>query len=237
MRRLKDWVRVCLFRDAPLCALHQKFRQYLQLQKKNWPFMKYDVGYFYQGWERLKISGIRRTEERFSQYEVEEILRELRKQRAQIEVLDVGANVGFFALNLAPYVTHIDAVEVNPYLVKIGEEAARYLGISNVKYHKTDFTQFHSDKQYDLIIALACYSTDDSKINIELREYFERLYHLLKSGGVLLFESHNKDVNNPHFFQVIDSLNDLFIKRKEKFFKNSILRGGKRYFYVFEKKD
>lgn len=227
-RRIRDRIVVPL-RHPSLLPLHRRLRGHLKSQKREWPHLKYSFGYFYQGWDRIKVSGARSTESRFESYDFAELLKE------GMTVLDVGCNVGFLAMAVAERVKHLDAVELNPYLVAIGKDVSTFLGIENVSFHQMDFLEFKSSGKYDLIMSFANHKTIDGNMDPDLRDYFLRLYDMLEDDGVLLFETHQYDNDSPEFHACVDSLSELFpIRRKQDIpaTKDDV----RRIFYVFDKK-
>lgn len=102
-------------------------------------------------------------------------------------VLDIGANAGFFSLELAQNVKRVDAVEWNPYQIKIGEKVAEYLGVSNVNFIVSDFNSFNFSKKYDVIMSFANHHTTDKGMKQDIGDYLKRLKHSLNSLGLIFF--------------------------------------------------
>lgn len=226
-RRAKDGLRVA--GNPPLWGLHLRLARHLKAQRLRWPHRPYAFGYFYQGWERIKVSGDRSTERRFAQYDLEQLL------DSKMRVLDVGANAGFLSMMVAERVRYVDAVELNPFQVAIAVDVASWLGIENVSFHEGDFLQFEPRQPYDLVMSFANHKTVDGNMAPDLRRYFEKLHRALRPDGILLFETHCFDNNNPEFHSFIDRLSDLFIRQHRQFLENGPREGGDRYYYVFQK--
>ena len=227
-RRVRDRLVVPL-RYPSLLPLHRRLRRHLKGQQREWPHLKYSFGYFYQGWDRIKASGARSTEARFESYGLADLLTE------DMTVLDVGCNVGFLAMAVAERVKHVDAVELNPYLVAIGKDVSEFLGIENVTFHQMDFLEFKPGGNYSLIMSFANHKTIDGNMDPDLRDYFLRLYDMLEDDGVLLFETHQYDNDSDEFHACVESLSELFpICRKLDIpaTKDDV----RRIFYVFDKK-
>lgn len=219
-----------LFRTLPdikLFSLHLRIRKILVEQNKNWPQFVYSWGYFYQGYERIKITGIRSTEIRMKNYNFLDILDD------KMKVLDIGANAGFFAIELSDKVELVDAIEWNHYQTQIGEEVCKYLGINNVHFYAMDFKNYESKYKYDIIMSLANHHTTDGGLRPKLRKYFQDIYNNLNQNGRLFFESHPEDINND-FKSFMSSLDDIFsIERREEVTDGKL--GGRRLFYILKK--
>lgn len=106
-------------------------------------------------------------------------------------VLDVGANSGMLALAVAERVAHVDAVELNPFLVEIGREVAAYLGRANVRFEVADIATWQPQRRYDAVFSLANHCTIDGRMAMPFESYIAKLFALLEPGGLLFFESHN----------------------------------------------
>lgn len=227
-RRAKDRLRTLA--DPSLRGLHRRLRDVLRDQAANWPHYRYDFGYFYQGYDRIRISGVRPTERRVEAYRLDAYL------NADAQVLDVGANAGFLSIEAARRAAHVDAVEFNPYLVKIGRMVAEWTDVKNVRFHAADFLAFQPDRIYHVVLSFANHFTDDGNMRPQLRPYLERLHGLLADRGLLLFESHSTDIADPAFHAVMDGLDGLFERLDKRLLSNGLRRGGDRIYYVLRKK-
>ena len=156
----------------------------LHRQRANWN-PPYCNGYAYQGYARLGICGIKPTEERLSRYDLGRWLR--REDR----VLDIGANCGFLAIELARSVASVHGIEFNPYLVELGRDAAAQLGQRNCQLDSGDFLSLEADRTYDAVLSLANHCTIDGKLSMRFEDYIAKVWHLLRPEGFLFFESHN----------------------------------------------
>lgn len=167
-----------------LIALHRQLRARLEEQKRNWE-NGYCDGYFYQGYEKIGISGVKPTEQRLKNYSIYDLLSK------DQSILDIGSNCGFLAVHVAGFVKQVDAIEINPYLNKIGEDTAYFLGTKNVNFITADFSSFTTQKKYDAVFSLSNHHTIDGNLNMGFLRYSEKIFNLLKPGGLLFFESHN----------------------------------------------
>jgi SAM-dependent methyltransferase len=167
-----------------LIPLHRRLRTRLEEQKQNWQ-AEYCDGYDYQGYERIGICGVKPTEHRFRNYSIYDYFRK------DLSILDIGSNCGFVAIHVADFVKEVDGLEINPYLNKIGNDAAIYLETENVHFNTADFSTFKTGKKYDAVFSLSNHHTIDGNLNMNFYSYSEKIFNLLKSGGLLFFESHN----------------------------------------------
>lgn len=166
-------------------GIQRRLRRHLAAQNREWPKEKrYSRGYFYQGLEELGITGGKPTAFRFAQYEVDDLL-------PGATVLDIGSNAGFVACYCAKRSDKVTAVELNPFLHRIGLEAAEYLGLSNISFVQDDFATFETEEKYDVILSLSNHHTIDGNLNIDFERYIQKIVRMLKPGGRMLFESHD----------------------------------------------
>ena len=172
------------FVDESLQPVQRAIFHQCYQQRRNWR-QSYAADYPYQGMERLGISGIKPTEERFQRYDIAEYL------RPSDTLLDIGSNNGFWALALAPRVGHVDGLEFNPYLVAIANIAKEYLAVDNASFLPGDFVDFEANQSYDAVCSLANHCTIDGNLSMDFEQYIAKVFSLLKPGGILLFESHN----------------------------------------------
>jgi SAM-dependent methyltransferase len=168
---------------ASVPLLRRIFAQLL-LQRTHWPH-SYCQGYAYQGWERIGISGIKPTEQRLALYDVDGLLGSGRR------ILDVGANCGFLALELALRGHRVDGIELNPWLVGIANEVRDALDLRAARFLVEDFRTFRPEEPYDAVFSLANHATIDGRSGLDFEHFAAKLFHLIKPGGLLFFESHN----------------------------------------------
>lgn len=135
---------------------------------------------FYQNYPPLRISGGRSSLCRFKVYEMEKWLNK------DVEILDVGGNIGFFSLYLSRFVKSITIVEQNHRLLNVGRKLADYEKIGNVKFIEKDFKKFTTDKKFDVVMSLAIHKW----VGMEFEDYLKKIHGLLKKGGLVLMESH-----------------------------------------------
>lgn len=175
--------------------LHSKLQFHLEDQSKNYDgFIYAQKNGYYQGFEEIQIDGCRPTEKRFERYGIESYLSKDKK------ALDIGSNCGFFTLFVSKYVSNIDGVELNSYLVDIGDEVKNYLQIRNLEFFKSSFEEFNKNETYDVIFSLANDETIDGNTKFTFKEYIEKIIKLIKNNGYLMFETVSTDTYEPRIF-------------------------------------
>ena len=142
--------------------------------------------YFYQGYEKIGVRGIKPTVDRLQRLEIEKWVDNLK----EANVLDIGANCCFMGMELAHKVKSVNCLELNPYTLQIAHLVNKFLNIKNIKYELCDFFEWDEDKQYDIILSLATHKTKDGKYNPSIKDHFSKIWKHLKPKGILIFESH-----------------------------------------------
>jgi 2-polyprenyl-3-methyl-5-hydroxy-6-metoxy-1,4-benzoquinol methylase len=197
-------------KNNELIALHNELKLILEESHQQWPYHDYGEGYFYQSNHDLSIRGLRNTDFRFSFYRLEELLTE------NTRVLDIGCNAGFLSLKMARYCKHVDAFDLNPFLIRIAKKCSQFEGINNVTFSCSTFDDFPINSSYSMILSLANHHTFDGNMRPDFRKYMERIRKIIESGGQLIFESHPKEYKDPLLKKHLDSVADLFKIESEK---------------------
>lgn len=173
-----------LVTDPSVRELHRRLKTHLRKQKLAWK-NPYAGNWFYQGYFRIGIWGLKPCELRLERYGIQSML-----DKNHV-VLDIGSNAGFWAIHLSQFVQRVDGIEFNPHLVAIGEETRRYLEVTNVKFVEIDFERYQTPKKYDVVFSLSNHHTIDGKLDMGFERYIKKIFALLRPGGLLVFESHN----------------------------------------------
>lgn len=209
-----------------LPALHKRIAAILRRQRVEYGSYYYFYGHPYQALGMLGVYGERSTEERFDAYGLRDLI------GPGDCVLDIGCNCGFVAV-LASFRTGCRAhgIDINPYMIEIGQLCADYLRVSDrVTLEARRIQEFSAPAQFTAVMSFATHWTDDENYRVPLREHFERCASYLAPGGRLIFESHANDVGNQDFYDAIASFTDLFTLE----FKRDTDRGT-RHLYVFRR--
>ena len=186
--------------------LHKRIEDVLKRQRKEYPHYSYFYGQPYQALGILGVFGERSTEERFDDYQIRD------KIGPEDRLLDIGCNCGFMCLYTA-FRTGCrgHGIDINPYMVEVGGLCAEYLNLTDkVKLEAIDIHEFAESEAYSVVFSFATHWTDDENYQVPYRQHFEQLNGYLKTGGLLVFESHANDVGNKEFYTAIEQASDLF---------------------------
>lgn len=121
--------------------LHKRLNELRREQVEEWGNLVYCDGYFYQGFEKIGISGIKPTEQRIKNYEISKLFNKNKT------VLDIGSNSGFIVCYLAEFFREVDGIELNPFLVKMSEATKDFLNLNNVNFIQEDFVKCEINKK------------------------------------------------------------------------------------------
>tara|TARA_B110000459_G_scaffold200076_1_gene247892 strand:+ start:480 stop:1337 length:858 start_codon:yes stop_codon:yes gene_type:complete len=229
--RLEEEDRKNALKDETLEALHKKLQDLKFDQEKNWDSMVYCGGYYYQGYKRIGIHGIKPTEPRMKNYEIDAYLS---KDKT---VLDIGSNSGWIASYLSDYSKNVDGIELNPYLVKMGEVTIDFLNITNVKFIVADFIKYDFLRKYDVVFSLSNHFTIDGNLNIGFESYISKIFNTMNKEGILLFESHNIRGDDKDMDIKFEIASKYFTLLKYKMVKAFFPQDIDKLFAVFKKRD
>ena len=206
--------------------LHRKIDTVLREQRREYGDYYYFYGQPYQALGILGVYGERSTEERFEAYGLNDLI------KREDHVLDIGCNCGFVALYTAFRTgCRADGVDINPYMIQIGDLCAEYLRISDrVNLSALRIQDFTPQVQYTVLLSFATHWTDDENYRVPLREHFERCATYLQPGGLLVFETHAADVGNADFYDAIATFSDLFSVESKRDTDR-----GTRHLYLFRR--
>ena len=226
--------------EDKLRYLHEEiFRIYSEEYDAN-P-VSYSKGLPYQRYDRIKLKGKRWTpEKRIKDYGIDKYV----SYRGSI--LDIGCNTGFMIIELAyMYKTGIcHGIELNPYLCRIGELVAGYLGVEDkIRFFECKFEDYKDckiDNGYDLILSLAAFYTADGRERESAESYFHRCKTLLKTGGFIIYESvsYDKNAKDVHYVKAKEAVRamDSIFNKVESTVKLSGSPGWVREYFIGEKR-
>ena len=129
---------------------------------------------------------------------------------------------------------HAVGIEYNNILIDVANTTKNYLKINNIDFICEDFLKkdFKGDK-FDIIFSLANHSTFDKGIE-NTKEYFLKVFSLLKQDGILIFKSHHPQYENVEKFNKIkESLLKFFTIQKEGIYESkNFFDNGRRYLFL-----
>jgi 2-polyprenyl-3-methyl-5-hydroxy-6-metoxy-1,4-benzoquinol methylase len=214
-----------------LIQLHKRLQNHINEQKSNWKSFVYaqKMG-FYQGFEEISLPGCRPTEQRLERYGISKYLT---KEKT---ALDIGCNCGFFVLHISKFLKYVNGVEINPFLVNVGNDTKDFLKIGNVDFYATRFEDFIPEKKYDMIFSLANDDTIDGNTEFTFEEYVGKIQILLNKGGHLMWETISPDTYDPELFKPKRTiLEKRFTLLEEKMVKSEYpVNVPERRFIVFQ---
>ena len=197
LNRYKDYLD--LANRPELLPLHCDLCALLVEAERCWDSYDYGVGYFYQGFRRLGIRGLRDTEARVEAMGLLELLEGKR-------TLEIGCNTGFLSCLVSPAVSSLHGFDINPFLVRIAQHVAGHLGDDRLTFSDSAFEEFDAGEPAEAVLSFANHSTYDQNTSQTIEEYFERCARMLVNDGLLLFESHPPELERAGLDGVLDLL-------------------------------
>jgi 2-polyprenyl-3-methyl-5-hydroxy-6-metoxy-1,4-benzoquinol methylase len=158
--------------------------------------MAHGRGDLYQTCEALAIPGQRSTAVRFQAYDLASVL------KPSDRVLDIGCNCGFFAIETARHVRHVDGFDISPHFIAIAERARDVLRRNNCTFSVASFEDFSPPEPYDVIFSFAVHHW----IGMPLPEYAARLQAMLRPGGLVLMESQDLNTHDRDWDQKLGQM-------------------------------
>lgn len=192
-----------------LNTLHSEILKLLKMEVANNP-VTYNEKLPYQRYDRIKFEGLRWSpEKRIQEYGINKYV------SPECIVLDIGCNTGFMAIELAySYNVIAHGIEPNAHLCQVANIVADYLDVKS----RTAFYDCKFDEElnlfknfYDVILSLAAFHTADGREREDAEDYFHRCYDLMKSNGILIYESvsYNVEEKGEHYEAAMAALSAL----------------------------
>lgn len=112
--------------------------------------------------------------------------RKLRETRSlftkEMRLLEFGCGTGGTALQHAPYVSHIDAIDISPRMIEIAEEKRAAGIVANVHFQAWDIESFEAaGPGYDMVLGLSILHLLEDR-----RAIMAKVYDMLPPGGVFV---------------------------------------------------
>lgn len=176
-------------RSSRAWCLHSKLEEIRRRSALEYGSYDYGNGYYYQSMQEIGITGYRNTSERVVGLDLHERL-------SGKSVLDIGSNTGFLLLSLAESIKSGVGIEFNPFLVEAAELVSDYCEVDNITFRQESFENFTLDDypKFDCVLSLANHSTYDGNTKQSIDDYFQRIHGILKTEGILVFESHPPEI-------------------------------------------
>ncbi|MDH3642886.1 MAG: class I SAM-dependent methyltransferase [Gammaproteobacteria bacterium] len=102
--------------------------------------------------------------------------------RSDMKVLEIGCGTGSTAIAHAPFVKHIQAIDISAKMLEIARGRASAVPVSNVTFERSRIDQFSAPAQsFDAVLGLSILHLLDN-----MEEVVAQVYRLLKPGGVFV---------------------------------------------------
>jgi ubiquinone/menaquinone biosynthesis C-methylase UbiE len=102
--------------------------------------------------------------------------------RPDMEVLEFGCGTGSTAIAHAPYVKHIQAIDISSKMIEIAKGKAEEKGIENVAFERAAIDDFSApDQSLDAVLGLSILHLLEDKDAV-----IAKVYRMLKPGGVFV---------------------------------------------------
>lgn len=102
--------------------------------------------------------------------------------RPDMEVLEFGCGTGSTAISHAPYVKHIEAIDISSKMIEIAQGKADANNIENVTFKCSTIDEFNvPDQTFDAVLGLSILHLLENK-----DEVISRIHKMLKPGGIFV---------------------------------------------------
>ena len=99
-----------------------------------------------------------------------------------MEVLEFGAGTGSTAITHAPYVKHIEAIDVSAKMLEIAQAKADASNVENITFRRSSIDEFSvSDQTFDAVLGLSILHLLENK-----EEVISKVHKMLKPGGIFV---------------------------------------------------
>ena len=102
--------------------------------------------------------------------------------QSDMEVLEFGCGTGSTAINHAPSVKHIQAIDISSKMIEIAQDKAEAAGIKNISFQKSTIETFDAPNQhFDIVLGLSILHLLDNK-----EAMIAKIHKMLKPEGVFV---------------------------------------------------
>jgi ubiquinone/menaquinone biosynthesis C-methylase UbiE len=123
-----------------------------------------------------------------------------------MEVLEFGCGTGSTAITHAPYVKHIQAIDISSKMIEIAQGKADAKNVENVTFHQSTISEFSvADQTFDAVLGLSILHLLDNK-----EEVIAKVHKMLKPGGIFVTSTACIGDTMMRFLMVIVPIGKLF---------------------------
>ena len=102
--------------------------------------------------------------------------------RPDMQVLEFGCGTGSTAISHAPYVKHIQAIDVSSKMLEIAQRKADANNIENITFERSNIVEFDvPDQNFDAVLGLSILHLLENK-----EEVISKVHKMLKPGGIFV---------------------------------------------------
>jgi 2-polyprenyl-3-methyl-5-hydroxy-6-metoxy-1,4-benzoquinol methylase len=102
--------------------------------------------------------------------------------RPGMKMFEFGCGTGSTAISHAPFVSHIDAIDISANMIDIAQRKAEAAGIDNISFAVSSIEEFDAaDESYDVVLGLSILHLVENKEAI-----IARVHGMLKPGGIFV---------------------------------------------------
>ncbi len=188
----------------------------------------YGNGYFYQSFEKIKLSGLRSTKKRVDVLNLDKIL-------INKNILDIGTNTGFLIMQTNLKFNKCIAIDWDQNNINIANQCKDELKIKNIEFICDDFLKFTNYEKFDIVLSLANHTTYDGGIKNYV-DYFNHIIKFMDKSSILIFETHHPEIENKNQIENIISYLIKYFKIKQRgVYKFNNYADDNREFFILEK--
>ncbi len=102
--------------------------------------------------------------------------------RPDMEVLEFGCGTGSTAFSHAPYVNHIQAIDISSKMIEIAQRKTDAKNVENVAFERSAIDEFSvPDQAFDAVLGLSILHLLENKEDV-----ISKVHEMLKPGGVFV---------------------------------------------------
>ena len=122
-----------------------------------------------------------------------------------MEVLEFGCGTGSTAITHAPYVKHIQAIDISSKMIEIAQGKANAQNIKNITFKQSSIDEFSvSDQPFDVVLGLSILHLLKNK-----EEVIAKVHKMLKPGGIFVTSTACLG-DNMKWFKIIGPIGKFF---------------------------